>query len=93
MYYSTTIITAVSSNNTAKKYSINFLSFTFLSKDLIEEPKIAHIQIEGKHINGAVIAINAVATKKFSSFGKKAVAAVKATTQALGFINWNNAAS
>jgi len=34
-----------------------------------------------------VPATNNVATIKFSSLGKNAVAAVKATTQAFGFIN------
>ena len=46
--------------------------------DFIDDPKIAHKQIDGKQTNGAVIATNAVATKKFSLLGKKAVAAVKA---------------
>ena len=55
--------------------------------DFIEDPKIAHKQIEGKQTNGAVMVTNAVATKKFSSLGKKAVAAVKATTHAFGLIN------
>tara|TARA_B110000438_G_C15698019_1_gene599792 strand:+ start:748 stop:1011 length:264 start_codon:yes stop_codon:yes gene_type:complete len=87
MYYSITIITAVMSNNTANKYSIIFLALVFLITVLIDEPKIAHIQIEGKHTNGAVKTTKEVATKKFSSSGKKAVDAVKATTQALGFIN------
>ena len=44
-------------------------------------------KMEGKQINGAVIAIKAVATTKFSSLGKNAVAAVNATTHALGLIN------
>ena len=59
----------------------------------MEDPKIAHKQIDGKHTSGAVTATNAVAIKKFSPLGKKAVAAVRATTQAFGFINWNKAAS
>ena len=43
--------------------------------------------MEGKQIKGAVTATKDVAIKKFSSLGKKAVAAVNATTQALGLIN------
>ena len=70
-----------------------FLIFVFLIINLIEEPKRAHIQIEGKQTNGAVPATNIVAMIKFSPLGKKAVAAVKATTQALGLINWKRAAS
>jgi hypothetical protein len=45
------------------------------------------MQIEGKQTNGAVMATKVVAIKKFSSPGKKAGAAVNATTQALGLIN------
>ena len=70
-----------------------FLIFVFLIINLIEEPKRTHIQIEGMQTNGAVPATNIVAMIKFSSLGKKAVAAVKATTQALGLINWKRAAS
>ena len=70
-----------------------FLIFVFLIISLIEEPKRAHIQIEGMQTNGAVPATNIVAMIKFSPLGKKAVAAVKATTQALGLINWKRAAS
>ena len=70
-----------------------FLIFVFLIINLIEEPKRAHIQIEGMQTNGAVPATNIVAMMKFSPLGKKAVAAVKATTQALGLINWKRAAS
>ena len=70
-----------------------FLIFVFLIISLIEEPKRAHIQIEGIQTNGAVPATNIVAMIKFSPLGKKAVAAVKATTQALGLINWKRAAS
>ena len=70
-----------------------FLIFVFLIINLIEEPKSTHIQIEGMQTNGAVPATNIVAMIKFSSLGKKAVAAVKATTQALGLINWKRAAS
>ena len=81
------IIIAVTTNNTANKYSTIFLILAFFITDLIDDPKRAHKQIEGKHTNGAVTATKEVATKKFSSFGKKAVAAVKATTHALGFIN------
>jgi len=87
IYQSITIITAVIINNTANIYSIVFLVLVFLIIDFIEDPKIAHKQMDGKQINGAVIVINAVATKKFSSLGKNAVAAVNATTQAFGFIN------
>ena len=86
-YQSTTIITAVISNNRANKYSIIFLIFEFLIINLIEDPKSAHIQIDGIQTNGAVPATKIVAIIKFSSFGKKAVAAVNATTQALGLIN------
>ena len=64
-----------------------FFILVFLIIDFIEEPKIAHKQIEGKQTIGAVIATNAVAIKKFSLLGKRAVAAVKATTHAFGFIN------
>ena len=80
-------------NNTANKYSITFLTFVFLIIDFIEDPKIAHKQIDGKQTNGAVKTTNAVATKKDSSLGKKAVAAVNATTHAFGLINWKSAAS
>ena len=81
------IITAVTTNNTANKYSTIFLILIFLITALIEEPKRAHKQIEGKHTKGAVIATKEVAIRKFSSLGKKPVAAVKATTQAFGLIN------
>ena len=70
-----------------------FLIFAFFIINLIEEPKSAQIQIEGIQTNGAVPATNIVAMIKFSELGKKAVAAVKATTQALGLINWKRAAS
>ena len=59
-----------------------FLIFVFLIINLIEAPKSTHIQIEGIQTNGAVPATNIVAMIKFSPLGKKAVAAVKATTQA-----------
>ena len=80
-------------NNTANKYSTIFLILVFLIINFIDDPKKAHKQIEGRQIKGAVIATNEVATIKFSSLGKNAVAAVNATTQALGLINWKNAAS
>ena len=64
-----------------------FLIFVFLIINLTEDPKRAQIHIEGKQTNGAVPATNIVAITKFSSLGKKAVAAVNATTQALGLIN------
>ena len=64
-----------------------FLIFVFFIINLIEEPKITHIQIEGMQTNGAVPATNIVAMIKLSPLGKKAVAAVKATTHALGLIN------
>ena len=82
-----TIITAVTTNNKANKYSIIFLIFLFLIINLIEDPKSAHKQIEGRQTKGAVIATKEVAMKKFSSLGKNAVAAVNATTHALGLIN------
>ena len=82
-----TIITAVITNNKANKYSIIFLILVFFIINLIEDPKRAHIQMAGKHTNGAVPATNIVAKIKFSSLGKNAVAAVNATTHALGFIN------
>ena len=82
-----TIITAVITNNKANKYSIMLLIFVFLIINFIEDPKIAHKQIEGRQINGAVMTTKAVAIKKFSSLGKNAVEAVNATTQALGLIN------
>ena len=56
----------------------------------MEDPNKAHKHIEGKQTNGAVIATNDVATKKLSSLGKKAVAAVKATTQALGSVSYTH---
>ena len=74
-------------NNKANKYSMIFLIFVFLIINFIEDPKSAHKQIEGKQTKGAVTATNEVAIKKFSSLGKNAVAAVNATTQALGLIN------
>ena len=61
--------------------------------NLIDDPKRAHIQIEGIQTNGAVPATNIVETIKFSSLGKNAVAAVSATTHAFGLINWKRAAS
>ena len=80
-------------NNKANKYSIIFLIFVFLIINFIEDPKSAHKQIEGRQTNGAVTATKEVAIKKFSSLGKNAVAAVNATTHALGLINWKSAAS
>tara|TARA_B110000438_G_scaffold246860_1_gene248646 strand:+ start:797 stop:1027 length:231 start_codon:yes stop_codon:yes gene_type:complete len=74
-------------NNIANKYSTIFLTLVFRIIDFIDDPKMAHKQMDGKQINGAVMTTNAVAYKKGSSLGKKAVAAVKATTHALGFIN------
>ena len=65
----------------------------FLIINFIDDPKSAHIAIDGMQTNGAVPATNIVAIIKFSWLGKKAVAAVRATTQALGFINWKRAAS
>ena len=88
-----TIITAVATNNKANKYSIIFLILVFLIINLMEVPKSTHIQIEGKQTNGALPATNIVAMIKFSSAGKNAVAAVKATAHALGLINWKSAAS
>ena len=93
VYQSITIITAVTNNNIANKYSIIFFVLVFLIINLIDDPKRAHKHVEGKQTKGAVMATKEAAMIKFSSVGKKAVAAVKATTQALGFINWNNAAS
>jgi len=86
-YYSITIITAVVTNNKANKYSIIFLILAFFIINFIEDPKSAHKQIEGRQTNGAVTATKEVAMKKFSSLGKNAVAAVNATTHALGLIN------
>ena len=83
----------MATNNKANKYSIIFLIFVFFIIDLIDAPKPAHKQIAGKQIKGAVMATKEVAIIKFSLFGKNAVEAVKATTHAFGFINWNNAAS
>ena len=74
-------------NNKANKYSIIFLIFVFFIINFIEDPKITHKIMEGKHTNGAVPATNIVAIIKFSPEGKNAVAAVSATTQAFGFIN------
>ena len=66
---------------------MTFLTLGFFIIFLIEAPKAAQIHIEGKQTNGAVIATKEVATTKLSPLGKNAVAAVIATTQALGFIN------
>ena len=74
-------------NNIANKYSIIILIFVLPIINFIDDPNIAHKQIEGKQINGAVIATNDVAIIKFSSFGKNAVAAVNATIHALGLTN------
>ena len=68
-------------------FLLTILIFGFLIINLIEDPKIAQIQIAGMQTNGAVPATNIVAIAKFSWFGKNAVAAVNATTHALGFIN------
>ena len=87
------IITAVTTNNKANKYSIIFLILVFLIINFIDDPKRAHMQIAGKQINGAVPATNIVAIIKFSSLGKNTVAAVNATTHALGLMNWKRAAS
>ncbi len=54
----------------ANKYSTIFFTLEFLIKDFIDEPKIAHIHIDGKQTNGAVIATKAVAIKKLSSLEK-----------------------
>ena len=77
----------------ASKYSIIFLVFKSLTKILKELPNIAHKDIDGKQTNGAVVAKNIVALKKFSSSGKKPATAVIATVHAFGFINWNKEAS
>ena len=72
------------------KYLLFFLfkrDNIFLIINLIEDPKSTHKQIEGKQINGAVPATKIVAIIKFSPLGKNAVAAVRATTHALGLIN------
>ena len=82
-----TTIIAVIINNNANKYSIIFLILWFFIIVFIEAPNIAHRHIEGRQTKGAVTTTKVVAIKKLSSFGKKAVAAVKATTQALGLIN------
>ena len=74
-------------NNIANKYSTIFLTSVFFIKDLIDDPKRAHKQIEGKQTKGAVTATNIVPIIKLSSLGKNAVAAVNATTQAFGLIN------
>ena len=60
---------------------------SFAIINLIEAPKTTQIQIAGMQTNGAVPATNNVAIAKFSWLGKNAVAAVNATTHALGFIN------
>ena len=65
----------------------SYQNFEFLIIDFIDEPNAAQIQIDGKQTNGAVTAINNVPVIKLSSVGKNAVAAVKATTHALGLIN------
>ena len=77
----------MTTNNTANKYSIIFLTFGFLIINLIEDPKTTQMQIAGIQTNGAVPATNNVAIAKFSWFGKNAVEAVNATTHALGLIN------
>ena len=56
----------MTTNNTANKYSIIFLTFGFLIINLIEDPKTAQIQIAGMQTNGAVPATNNVAIAKFS---------------------------
>ena len=59
----------------------------FLIKILKLFPKIAQIQIDGKQTTAAVIVINIVAIKNFSTVGKKPDAAVIAIVHALGLIN------
>ena len=71
----------------AKIYSIIFLVLVLLTKILSEFPNNAHNDIDGMQTNGAVTARNIVATKKFSSVGKKPETAAIATVQALGLMN------
>tara|TARA_B000000437_G_C11653695_1_gene308640 strand:+ start:828 stop:1130 length:303 start_codon:yes stop_codon:yes gene_type:complete len=85
-YFNNTTI-AVKTNKIAKIYSVIFLVFVFLIKILKLFPKIAQIQIDGKQITAAVITKNRVATRKFSSVGKKPDATVIATVHAFGLIN------
>ena len=49
----------------------------FLIINFIDDPKSAHIAIDGMQTNGAVPATNIVAIIKFSWLGKKAVDAVR----------------
>tara|TARA_B100000029_G_scaffold73868_1_gene65593 strand:- start:1 stop:303 length:303 start_codon:yes stop_codon:yes gene_type:complete len=85
-YFSKTTI-AVKINKTAKIYSVIFLVLVFLIKILRLFPNIAQIHIEGKQTTAAVIVINIVATKKFSSVGKNPDATVIATVHAFGLMN------
>ena len=72
---------------------MNFFILLFFIKILKVLPKIAHKQIDGKQTKAAVMVRKAVATRKFSSVGKKADTTVNAMVQAFGFINWKAAAS
>ena len=83
----------VKTSKIASKYSIIFLILVSLIINLIEDPKSAHIQIEGMQTNGAVPATNIVAIIKFSSVGKNPDATVNAIDQAFGFINWKKKVS
>ena len=74
-------------------YSIFFFVFVFLINNLKLLPNKAHKQIDGKQITAAVSVTKAVAIKKFSSTGKKPETTVIAIFHALGFMNWNAAAS
>ena len=66
---------------------MTFLTLGFFIIFLIEAPKAAQMHIEGKQTIAAVTTKKIVATRKFSSVGKKPDATVIATVQTFGLMN------
>ena len=84
---------AVIKSKNAKKNSIITFILLFFTKFLIPDPKAAQGEIEIGQIIRAIQEINNIDIIKLPSFGKKPEAAILDMVQALGLINWNNAAS